>query len=113
MNGPERVASWRPKAAAHSPMKSRASSMQTLSENAAWNGRCQLSWNSLRPRLVPQPELTRQTKSAAKKAPMSSMRWSLRPSTIASITARVSAVLERSVSRVSAACAGRASVLDC
>ena len=43
MKSPEWVASCRPKAAAHSPMKSRASSMQTLSENAAWNGRCQLS----------------------------------------------------------------------
>jgi glutathione synthase/RimK-type ligase-like ATP-grasp enzyme len=43
MNSPECVASCRPKAAAHSPMKSRASSTQTLSENAAWKGRCQLS----------------------------------------------------------------------
>ena len=107
MNSPLCTACWAPKQAAHSPMYRRASSIATLSENAAWKGRCQLSWNSASPRLVPQPKLPRQTKSSAKNSPMSSMRWSLSASTIASMTRRVSSVLLGSVSRERSACSGR------
>ena len=108
MKVPECVASCRPKAAIHSPCTMRASSMHTLSENAAWNGRCQLSWNALTPSLVPQPALPSQRKSLAKNASMPSMVWSFRPSTMPSTTRRVASVWDRSLSRVSAACSGRA-----
>jgi hypothetical protein len=64
-----------------------------------------------RPVLVPQPALPIQRKPSAKNSPISSMRWSLSPSTMPSITARVSSVLDMSVSRLSTACSGRAPVI--
>lgn len=64
---------WGSNAAHHSPWVMRASSIQTLSENAAWNSRCQLSWNSPRPCLKPQPALPIQRKDSLKNRPILSI----------------------------------------
>ena len=72
-----------------------------------WKGFCQLSWNSLRLFLVPHPALPIQRNPSEKNSPMSAILWSLSPSTIPSITFRVSSVLLMSVSRLKTACSGR------